>query len=127
VGEADGFKTVLLLNPVEGAQLYVFALLLALSVVLPPLHIVTFEPAVTVGGGLTVTVTLALEEHPALVTVTVYVVVVVGLAEGLETVVLLNPVDGLQLYEVPPLAVSVTLPLLQITGALGLMLALGKG
>jgi hypothetical protein len=97
VGDAEGFKTVVLLNPVAGAQLYVFALLLALSVVLPPLQIVTFDPAVTVGGALTVTVTLALEEHPALVTVTVYVVVTVGLADGLETVVLLKPVEGLQL------------------------------
>jgi len=55
-------------------------------------------PALTVGGVLfTVTVTDAVAEHPVAVVVfvTVYVVVVAGLAVGLLTVEELNPVVGL--------------------------------
>ena len=58
-----------------------------------------FEPAAATGNGFTVTVTLFDLEHPVavIVSVTVYVVVEVGLAVGLDTVELLNPVDGVQL------------------------------
>ena len=57
-----------------------------------------FDPAATVGNGFTVTVMLFDLEQPVavIVSVTVYVVVEVGLALGLDTVELLNPVDGVQ-------------------------------
>jgi hypothetical protein len=51
---------------------------------------------VITGKGLTVTVTCAVAVHPLLSPVTVYVVVVVGLAITNEPVVELNPVGGLQ-------------------------------
>jgi len=50
-----------------------------------------------VGNGVTVTVTVAVPEHPFAVPVTVYVVVVAGEAVGLGAVVLLSPVAGNQL------------------------------
>jgi len=61
-----------------------------------PLHIVALEPAAAVGNGLTVTVTELdlLQPVAVIVSVTVYVVVLVGLAVGLDTVELLKPVDG---------------------------------
>jgi len=64
-----------------------------------PLQIVALDPAAAVGNGLTVTVTLLDLLHPVavIVSVTVYVVVEVGLAVGFDTVELLNPVDGVQL------------------------------
>ena len=63
-----------------------------------PLQIVLFVPAAATGNGFTVTVTEFDLEHPVAVTVsvTVYVVVDVGFAVGLDTVVLDNPVDGVQ-------------------------------
>jgi hypothetical protein len=61
-----------------------------------------------------VTVTLAVLEQFPLETVTVYVVVVVGDAIGLETVVLLNPVEGDQAYPDPPLAFNCVFPPLQM-------------
>ena len=63
-----------------------------------PLQIVALDPAAAVGNGFTVTVTLfdLLQPVAVIVSVTVYVVVVVGLAVGLDTVELLNPVDGVQ-------------------------------
>ena len=63
-----------------------------------PLQIVALDPAAAVGNGFTVTVTLLDLEQPVavIVSVTVYVVVEVGLAVGLDTVELLNPVDGVQ-------------------------------
>jgi hypothetical protein len=63
---------------------------------LPPLQIVLGAAlAVTVKALPTVTVTEAVELQPPFATVTVYVVVTVGLATGLAIVVLLNPVAGL--------------------------------
>jgi len=63
-----------------------------------PLQIVALEPAAAVGNGLTVTVTLLdlLQPVDVIVSVTVYVVVLVGFAVGLDTVELLKPVDGVQ-------------------------------
>jgi len=60
------------------------------------LQIVAFDPAAAVGNGLTVKVMELdlLQPVDVIVSVTVYVVVVVGLALGLDTVELLNPVDG---------------------------------
>ena len=61
-----------------------------------PEQIVALEPAAATGNGLTVTVMLLDLEQPVavMVSVTVYVVVEVGFAVGLDTVVELNPVDG---------------------------------
>ena len=61
-----------------------------------PLQIVLFVPAAATGNGFTVTVTEFDLVQPVAVTVsvTVYVVVDVGFAVGLDTVVELNPVDG---------------------------------
>jgi len=63
-----------------------------------PEQIVALDPAAATGNGFTVTVTEFDLAHPVAVTVsvTVYVVVDVGFAVGLDTVVLLNPVDGVQ-------------------------------
>ena len=63
-----------------------------------PLQIVALDPAAAVGNGFTVTVTLLDLLHPVavMVSVTVYVIVLVGLAVGLDAVELLNPVDGVQ-------------------------------
>ena len=57
------------------------------------------DPAAAVGNGFTVTVTELdlLQPVAVIVSVTVYVVVLVGLALGFDTVELLNPVDGVQL------------------------------
>ena len=63
-----------------------------------PEQIVALDPAAATGNGFTVTVTEFDLAHPVAVTVsvTVYVVVEVGFAVGLETVVLDNPVEGVQ-------------------------------
>jgi len=63
-----------------------------------PEQIVALDPAAATGNGFTVTVMLLDLEQPVAVTVsvTVYVVVEVGFAVGLDTVVLDNPVDGVQ-------------------------------
>jgi hypothetical protein len=60
-----------------------------------PSHIVTLLLAVTFGRLFTVTVTVAVLLQPlAFVPVTVYVVVVVGLATGLAQLLHDKPVDG---------------------------------
>ena len=60
-----------------------------------PVQIVALEPASAVGNEFTVTVTLFERIQPfPFVSVTVYVVVEVGLAVGLDTAALDNPVDG---------------------------------
>ena len=63
-----------------------------------PEQIVALDPAAATGNGFTVTVTEFDLAHPVAVTVsvTVYVVVDVGFAVGLDTVVLDNPVEGVQ-------------------------------
>ena len=75
-------------------QLYVFAPL-AVSSELSPLHIAAgLADAVTVGNGFTVTLTVAVPVHPsALVPVTVYVVVALGVTVLLAPVP--NPPDQL--------------------------------
>ena len=74
-----------------------------------------------VGNELTVTNRLAVAEQlAALVTVTVYVVVVVGDTEMAAVVA-----ELFQLYEVPPLAVKVALAPLQIVTVAGAIAAVG--
>ena len=60
-----------------------------------PLHIATLEPPLIVGSAFTVTVTVAVLLQPfEFVPVTVYVLVVVGLAVTLAQVVQDKPVAG---------------------------------
>ena len=114
-------------KPVAGLQLYDVAPL-AVSEVLVPLQIVVVVGAtVTVGSGLTVTVTVVVPVHPLVVPETVYVVVVVGFAVTVAPVVDDNPVAGLQLYVVAPLAVSETLLPMQIACEGGLIVTTGMG
>src|SRR6185312_11459937 len=85
-----------------------------------------------VGFGFTVTVTCCVAEQPEdVVPVTVYVVVLVGLAVTLAVFVALNPVDGLHVYVPPPpapLAVSTTEPPLQyVVEPVGVMVIVGLG
>lgn len=97
VGEAATVAPVVPLNPVAGDHEYVVAPL-AVSVVLPPVQMV-LESGVTVitGSGVTVTVVVAVDEQLPVVPVTVYVVVLVGLAVTFAPVVPLKPVAGDQL------------------------------
>ena len=92
------------LNPADGLQLYVFPETF-ISPIAAPLEFdvqvfVNAVPALTVIGVLlTVTTTVEVAEHKLklLVFVTVYVVVIEGLAIGLLTVEELKPAAGLQL------------------------------
>ena len=59
-----------------------------------PEHIAISAPAFETGIGFTVTVMASVPEQVLFDTVTVYVVVTVGDATGLDIVELLNPVDG---------------------------------
>jgi hypothetical protein len=93
-----------------------------------PLHIVGGELAVMVGSGFIVTVTLFVFVQPlASVPVTVYVVVVVGLAETIVPVVGDNPVEGDHMYEDPPVAVSDVDCPIQRKGAVGFIDMVGFG
>ena len=95
----------------------------AILVKLPALHIV-WLPLVAVATGIAFTVTLTLleAEQPVavIVSVKVYVVLVVGLAVGLDTVELLRAVLGDQLYVCPTVVVApntVLAPLQMLTSA----------
>lgn len=96
----------------------------AVSVAVSPLQIAGFEGVMLhIGAGLTVTVALHELEHPSeSVTVTVYEVVAVGLTV-IEAVV--APV--LQRNDVPPDAVRVDEPPIQIEGLELVMLHTGSG
>jgi hypothetical protein len=59
-----------------------------------PEHIVTEDPALTVGVAFTDTTLVAVPLQPAVVPVTVNVVVGVGVAVTLDPVVAESPVDG---------------------------------
>lgn len=112
VGVAVTVGAVVELRPVAGSQLYV-APPLAISMLLPPVQMEAVEgDTATVGTGFTVIVTVAVLKQVPDVPVTVYVVVVAGVAIGFAIVVLLRPVTGLQLYDVVPDAFSgVEMPL----------------
>jgi len=105
-------------------QLYVFAPL-AVNTEVAPLHIAAgLADAVTDGNGFTVTLTVAVPVHPAVVVpVTVYVVVLVG-----DTVLEL-PVPRLcdQLYVFAPLAVSTEVAPLHIAAGLAVAVTDGNG
>jgi hypothetical protein len=86
------------------------------SVTLPLLQITgAFGEILALGKGCTLMKTVAVLVQPYwLVPVTVYVVVVVGVATGFAQVVQLSPVAGAQLYELTPDAVMFTLLPLQM-------------
>lgn len=88
-----------------------------------PEQIVVVPVMLTEGGGLTVTVAVALPVHPLEpVPVTVYVVVDAGVT------VMLAPLrfPGIQLYVLPPDALSVVVPPVQMV-ALPLVVTTGDG
>jgi len=95
----------------------------AVSMCEPPVQIVTGVQMLQTGPGVTVTVVLQELLQPfALVTVTVYVVVTVGL-----TVIAAVVAPVLQRNDVPPVAVSVDGPPAQTVGLDGVMLHTGAG
>jgi hypothetical protein len=110
VGEAVGLDTVVELNPVAGDHEYE----LPATAVAPieaevVVHVnVAGVPALAAGGVVfTVIVTELVAVHPfAPVTVTVYVVVAVGVATGFDIVVELNPVAGDHEYVFPATEVA---------------------
>ena len=73
---------------------------------------------IILGIGLTVTIIVILSLQPVpFIPSNVYVVVVVGVAKTVAVLVELSPLDGLQVYVLPPLAVNDTpLPPTQIKG-----------
>ena len=86
----------------------------ALNVTVPVPHLPAGVVAVMLGSGVTDTTTSLLIEHPVAVIVSVseYVVVETGLAEGCASVALLNVAAGVQAYVFPAVAAApkVTLP-----------------
>ena len=92
VGLAVGLAQLVHDKPVAGDQMYVLAPV-AFNAADDPAHITLLAPPLTVGLGLTVTVTLAVPAQP-LVPVTLKVVVTVGLAVGLAQLVHDKPVAG---------------------------------
>ena len=61
-----------------------------------PIQIATSDPAKAVGKEFTIIVISSVAVHPGpLDTVTIYVVVIAGLAKGFEIFVALNPAEGL--------------------------------
>ena len=115
----------MLLNPLAGLHKYVPPPP-AVKIVEPPLQIVTFALVVAVGTVFTVITTDDVAVHPlTFVTVTVYVVVELGVATGVAEVALLKEPDGNQEYDTPPLAPNVVEEPLQILAA-DPALAIGK-
>ena len=117
VGLAVTDEPVVALNPVAGDHEYVVAPF-AVNVADCPRQKLTFGETVTTGAGLTVTVTCVEPVHPFRSPMTVYVVVLVGLAVTEVPDELLNVAAGLQIYVLAPLAVSVVdCPLQIVAGA----------
>jgi len=98
---------------------------LAVNTEVAPLHIAAgLAVALTDGNGFTVTLTVTVPVHPAvLVPVTVYVVVALGVTVLLAP--LPNPPD--QLYVFAPLAVSTEVAPLHIAAGLAVALTDGNG
>ena len=95
VGKAVGFAEVVLLNPVAGVHEYVIPPVALSALAAPSQMVEGVALNCRLGKGFIVSVRVVELEQPlASVTKTVYVVVAVGNAVGLETVVLLNPVEG---------------------------------
>lgn len=128
VGLAVTFAPVVADNPVAGLHAYVEAPL-AFNAVDCPAHIVGLAGVTeTTGNGFTLTVAVAVLVHPAaLVPVTVYVIVLVGLAVTFAPVVALKPVDGDQVYVEAPEAVKLTDAPIQIFEVAGVTATKGRG
>lgn len=96
-GLAMGLGQLVQLSPVAGVHVKVSAPV-ASNVTPMPLHIAVSPPAATTGRGLTVTLTVSrAEQLLPLVPVTIYMVVVVGLAVGAAQFVQLSPDAGVQI------------------------------
>src|SRR4051812_171264 len=95
-GVAIGLLIPGLFNPLTGSQLYITAPVAVRSTALP-LQIRVSLLTVTTGNGSTVTITVSVDAHGGLLTVTMYVVVTVGEANGLAINGLLMPLKGDQL------------------------------
>ena len=89
-----------------------------MSVVFPPAQIVVFPEIEAVMDEFTFTITVSFAFPQEDVTVTTYVVVETGFAVGLEMFGLFNPAAGDHTYAVPPDALSVVVPPLQIVTSL---------
>ena len=114
VGQALTLAPVVALRAVAGVQVYVVAPEAVRVTQTPWQTVAGFGATVTVGEGLTITVAVAVPEPQGPVPVTVYVVVTVGQAVGEAPVVALSPVAGDQVYDVPPVPVTVPHPPWQI-------------
>ena len=73
---------------------------LAVKVADAPMQMETSAPALTTGNGFTKTITVSVPLHVSLAVATMYVVVATGLAVGLASVELFNPVEGNHWYVV---------------------------
>ena len=105
-----GFGTLVLLSPVDGDQAKVVPPVACNCALPPPEQMVVSFPAFARTGIETVTTTVSASVQPeTLVTVTIYEVVVAGLATGFATVVLLSPAAGDHPYVIPPLAAKLVL------------------
>ena len=101
-------EPVVELNAVDGVHKYVVAPFAVSVAVCCPTQIAGGGATVTTGSGFTFTVTCVDAVQPfTSVPVTEYVVVEVGFAVTGEPVVELSAVDGVHVYVVAPLAVSV--------------------
>jgi hypothetical protein len=99
------------LKPVAGIHVYDAAPLAFKLTPGPLAHMLAADGVtVTAGVALTVIVTVAVPVHVPLLPVTVYVVVVAGLAVTVAPTVALKPVAGAQLYVAAPLAVKLVPP-----------------
>ena len=123
-GVAVTVAPLVALSPVAGDQLYVNAPAAVSDIELPE-HIELDGVTVTVGNGLTVTVTLFEAEQPFVVPVTVYVVVAEGLSEIGFDVEPINAAGAVQLYVVAPAAVIATSAFEQTGFALGVNVIVG--
>lgn len=108
VGFATGFAQVVQLSPVEGLHTNV-PVPTALSVVEFPMQIEASAPAFTGGNGSVVIATKSVSGQLLSVTISVYVVFVVGEATGFEIFGLLKLEEGDQLYVPPPVPLRVVL------------------
>lgn len=117
-GAAETLAPVVAESPVAGDHVYVVP---PDAVKVVPLQPPPLLPALTEGSELTLTVTIALPLQPAVLPVTVYVVVVEGEAVTLLPVVAERPAPGDHVYVLPPVAVKVVvLPAQMPTFALAL-------
>lgn len=111
---------IILVSPVDGVHKYVAAPLAVSCKLLPEQIDGDGGVTVTIGLGVTVTTALSLIGQPPVpFPVTVYVVVVAGLATTIAPVDVFNVVAGAQVYEAAPLAFRLTVSPWHIVGLAG--------